>query len=85
MEISLERLIAQARNLATPIDFETLIRDGVLEQAKRRGWYRVKDWDRFPEHARAKVSEITNTGEVKFRKPSKKMQRLADKLSRERP
>jgi hypothetical protein len=42
--------------LATPIDFDQLIRDGVL--AKDGAWYRILDLKRLPKHASGKIKTI---------------------------
>lgn len=41
---------------ATPIDYETLTEEGVLE--KKGDWYAVLDWDRLPDHAKRKAVEL---------------------------
>ncbi len=43
----------------TPIDVEQLIEDGILERVTRQ-WYRVLDFERLPEHVRARVNELRN-------------------------
>lgn len=50
--------------LAKPIDFETLIADGVLE--KNGAWYKILDMDRLPDHATAKIREARSDGCVKL-------------------
>ena len=57
MEISKERLIGLVRLLATPIDIDHLIEDGVLAKSSG-GWYAVDDAHRLPEHAWQQASEI---------------------------
>jgi hypothetical protein len=67
----------RARELVTPIDFDALVRGGVLE--KRRGWYKILKMKKLPRHASAKISEIrTGDGEtlVKFRAPSKRLEKI---------
>lgn len=41
-----DELVEQARLLATPIAYDALIRDGVIE--KRGSWYAIKDPERAP-------------------------------------
>lgn len=57
MDVTKERLIETVRLLATPIDFDRLIQDGVLA-GPLSGWYEVTDMKRLPEHAWQQVSEI---------------------------
>jgi hypoxanthine phosphoribosyltransferase len=45
-----------AQTLATPIDFEQLIADGILK--KWGAWYQVLDWKRLPEHVRQKANTM---------------------------
>ncbi len=63
-----------AEVLAAPIDFDQLITAGVL-RAKGK-WYEVLDLDRLPEHARVKIRAVRAPNRVKFRKPSKRLQKL---------
>ena len=75
--ISREELEQRARDLVIPIDFDTLIQQGVLE--KRRGWYKILKRDALPSHAEAKISEIrSENGEVfvKLRAPSKRLAKM---------
>ena len=59
-----------AESLATPIDFDQLIADGVLREAG--SWYEVLDVARLPEHARCKIKALKSGNRVKFRRPSKR-------------
>ena len=63
-----------AELLAAPIDFDLLSAAGVLQ--KRRSWYEVLDLSQLPEHARVKIKAVRSPNFVKFRKPSKKMQKF---------
>jgi hypothetical protein len=45
--LDLETLIRYMRECATPIDFPTLIREGVLRKC-RGGWYEILDKTRLP-------------------------------------
>lgn len=78
-----KRLLEQAKKLATPIDFDTLIAQGVLE--KKGAWYKVLDWDNLPDHAEAKAYAKRVEGTdifLKFRKATKAAQKNVDKLSK---
>jgi len=61
-------VIETKRQLETPIDFDRLVADGVLE--RKGAWWRVLDLHRLPEHASLRINEVqtTETGEalVKF-------------------
>jgi hypothetical protein len=60
--------------LATPIDFDLLITEGILE--KRGEWYKITNLTKLPEHARVKIRAVRPPNLVKFRKPSKKLQKF---------
>ncbi len=68
-------------NLATPIDFDSLIREGVLE--KRGAWYRILKMDRLPEYAKAQIRVFKTTKDkellVKFRRSTRQAAKLLDK------
>lgn len=49
-------IIELAKQLATPIDFEQLEKDGILE--KKRAWFKVKDLKSLPEHVSRQVKSI---------------------------
>ena len=71
--IGLEEFKRTMSLLTTPIDYAGLIQAGVIE--KIGPWYKVNDWERLPEHARAQIANW-QTGAamlVKFRKPTKKL------------
>jgi hypothetical protein len=68
---TVEEIRNQAELLATPLDFEQLVADGILR--KRGAWWEVLDMDRLPKHARCKISWIKTGGLVKFSKPSSKL------------
>ena len=65
-----------------PIDFDDLIEGGFLE--KRRGWYKVFDIKKLPEHVQVKIKSMktTSKGEilVQFRSPSKRLQKTRQSL-----
>ena len=48
-----DELIRMARIAATPIDFDDLIKKGVL--VKRGDWYRVNGFNRLPSHVQSQV------------------------------
>lgn len=78
--ITREDILEQANKLATPIDFDQLIAEGVLE--KKGAWYKILDMKKLPEHARSQINELTTDGKVKFTKSTKIAQKLVDKLSK---
>lgn len=47
--------------LSTPIDFDRLVEEGVLEKAGT--WWKVLDMSRLPEHARRQIVEIRAGGD----------------------
>lgn len=57
---TIEELRRIAEMLATPIDFDQLVGDGVLK--KRGAWWQILDWDRLPEHAVQKIQNIKDVG-----------------------
>ena len=62
-------VIETKRQLETPIDFDRLVADGVLE--RNGAWWRVLDMHSLPEHAGLRINAVqvtTGTGEalVKF-------------------
>ncbi len=78
--MSKEEMLEKAKSLATPIDFEALISDGILE--KKGAWYKILDMERLPDHAKDKITEFASGGMVKFSKATKSAQKLVDKLSK---
>ena len=79
--ISAEEVKEGILELAKPIDFEQLIRDGVLE--KDGAWYKVLDFKNLPKHASRKLKTI-ETGpkgtRVKFYPVTKATLKLAERL-----
>lgn len=63
-----------AEVLATSIDFTNLVAEGVIQ--KRGSWYEVLDVSRLPDETRVKIKAIRAPNLVKFRKPSKQLQKL---------
>ena len=51
-----ERTARELRKLTTPIDFDRLAADGVLERAG--SWWRVLDYERLPDYAKAQITEM---------------------------
>lgn len=78
--MSKEEMLEKAKSLATPVDFEALISDGILE--KKGTWYKILDMERLPDHAKGKITEFASGGMVKFSKATKSAQKLVDKLSK---
>ena len=61
---TLEEIRRAAEMLATPIDFDQLVADGVL---RRRGaWWEILDWQRLPEHAEYKIQNVMTGNRVQF-------------------
>jgi len=84
--ISKEDMIQVAKELATPIDFNQLIADGIL--IKSGAWYEVTDWKRLPPHANRQVREVkTSDGKmlVKFTNRTKSAQKLYKKMTGKSP
>ncbi len=54
-----EEVEERIKLLRTPIDFERLISDGVLQ--REGAWYRILDPARLPEHVIAQIGGITET------------------------
>ena len=63
-EINKENLIQVAKELATPIDFDLLILEGII--IKRGTWYEVIDDERLPQHVHRQISQIKNDKDGKF-------------------
>ncbi len=59
-----EEVLRLAKLHATPIDFDALIEQGVLE--KKGAWYAILDMDRLPEHAKRRVKSLKTPNLVKF-------------------
>jgi hypothetical protein len=67
-------------NSATPINFDQLTADGVLEKKGAR--YKILDLDRLPEHASAKINSYRPDALVTFSKVTKASEKLARMLSK---
>jgi len=81
--LSREKLVEEIEKITTPIDFDLLIKDQVLEKVGT--WYRIKDEGRLPDYAKAQIQTLKSGGLVKFSKPSKTLEKLAQKLPSKRP
>ena len=57
-------LEARIDALTTPVDFDTLIRSGVLE--KHDAWYKVVDWNDLPSAARGRIRKIKQSDDGLF-------------------
>ena len=53
-------VIETKRQLETPIDFDRLVADGILE--RKGAWWRLIDMDRLPEHACLRINQVQTTG-----------------------
>jgi hypothetical protein len=76
---SLEEFKQRTEKLITPIDFDQLINDGIIE--KKRGWYKIINFQELPAHAKAKIRTAkTVNGEtfVKFVPPSKRLAKMLE-------
>ena len=79
--INIKELKEKMKEAVVPIDFEALIKSGVLE--KRRGWYKVINLKELPPHASAKISKAKSNNEglfVQFRTPSKRLSKMLEKF-----
>lgn len=77
--ITKEYLLEKVQTFATPIDFELLISERILE--KKGAGYKVLDMTRLPQYAKDKIIEFCADGSVKFAKVTKSVENLAKKLS----
>lgn len=67
----LQGIASETKKLAQPIDFNELESKGII--TKEGAWYRVNDFNALPEHARVKVSSMSQDSrgiKVKFKKSS---------------
>jgi hypothetical protein len=74
-----EALKAKIKDLATDIDFDALIKAGVLE--KKGAGYRVLKMDELPSHARLQISRTKSDGKITLVKF--KSNKVAKKLGSE--
>lgn len=79
-----EGLLNHAKILATPIDFDRLINDGILK--KKGAWYEILDMERLPEHAKNRISAVLFDGrrKVRFSKTRKSVQDAVNEFSNKR-
>jgi len=79
--MSREEVIQGLIESATPIDFEALIKEGIIE--KDGAWYRILNLKKLPKHASTKIKTL-ETGpkgtRVKFRPASKRAANLVKKI-----
>jgi hypothetical protein len=78
-----EEFKAVGRELVTPIDFDALLKAGVLE--KDGAWYRVLKMDELPSHATRKVKAMKlDKGQkvicLKFYKVNPKLTRIVENM-----
>lgn len=68
----------KVRELATPIDFDALIRNGVLE--KHGAWYKILNMNELPPHAKAQIKTLKSGGKegtlAKFQTSTKRAEKL---------
>jgi hypothetical protein len=76
--ISREELEKRIKELAVPLDLDALQRSGIIR--KSGSWYEVLDWERLPEGAKAKVSELKTGHLVKFKDSSRAAGKLLKRL-----
>jgi hypothetical protein len=62
--ITKEELKERIKVLTTPIDFDALIKSGVLERQGKR--YKVIKWNELPPHATGKIKTITQSNKGTF-------------------
>ena len=78
-----EEIIKLARQLATPVDFKQLEKEGIIE--KDGAWYKIKDFNSLPEYAYRQINEFRTDSKgnilVKFPKSWKKAQKLYQKMA----
>jgi hypothetical protein len=78
---SKEEIIELARQAATPVDFEQLEKEGIIE--KKGAWYKIKK--PLPEHVSRQVKAIKTDGKgnsyIQLPKLWKKAQQLYKRLS----
>ena len=83
---SVAKLLEAARLRATPIDFVSLIREGVLKPVGKN--YLILTFGRLPEHATARMRVVRQRQDgsmvVRFLKPNKKLAREYERITGER-
>lgn len=76
--LSKQEIVALGRKLATPIDFEKLEKEGIIE--KQGAWFKIKNLKAIPEHASRQIRSIKTDGKgncfVQFPKSWKRAQQL---------
>ena len=79
--ITREEIIQSLEEAVTPVDFDALIKDGILE--KDGAWFKVLDFKRLPKHASIKITTAKQGPKglrVKFNPVSKRAINLLKKL-----
>jgi hypothetical protein len=80
---SKQEIVALARQLATPIDFEELEKVGVIE--KQGVWFKVKNLKALPQYASRQIRSIKTDGKgnsyVQFPKSWKRAQQLYRRMT----
>lgn len=77
--INKEELKERIKVLTTPIDFDALIKEGILE--KQGAWYKVLKVNELPPHASGKVKKIKHSDKglfVTFYPVDKKLARMVE-------
>lgn len=78
----LRKVGVEVRKLAQPVDFEALVKEGLL--TKVGAWWAVSDMHKLPEHVSVKISEVKvvkGKALVKLRKTSE-FESLAKKFKK---
>ncbi len=78
-----DELVMLARQLATPIDFALLEKEGLIE--KKGAWFKIKNLKALPEYASRQVRSIKTDGKgnsfVQFPKSWKRAQQFYRKMT----
>lgn len=77
--MSKQEMKEKLKKLATPIDFEGLIKKGVLK--KKGAWYEILNMDKLPKHAKAQAIAMKTPNLIKFSKCTKSAEKLLKKIS----
>lgn len=80
MVVTRGELLEKAKSLATPIDLDALVAQGLLEKKGSR--YKVVDMRSLPEHVADKIVELSSDGFVKFSVATKSAETLVKKLAK---
>ena len=80
-----QQVTEKLKDLATPIDFEDLIKKGIIK--KRGAWYEILDKNKLPKHVGAQIIEFKHSSTpneptlCKFSKGTKRAEKLLKKIS----